>query len=75
MYIHIRVTPKAKRECIIETKKDHYAVSVREPAERNMANSRVIEMVRELWPEARMVRIVSGHTSPSKIVSVDEGGV
>lgn len=54
--------------------KDHFEVSVRELAERNLANRRIIELVaRRFKLPVGKVRIISGHHSPSKILSVDVG--
>ena len=72
MYVKVRVIAGAKKESLVQKTKDHFLISVREPAERNMANARVIELLArffELTP--RKVRIISGHHSPSKILSVD----
>jgi uncharacterized protein (TIGR00251 family) len=70
MYIKVRVKVDQKKEVIKEQSPDHFEVSLKEPAERNLANSRVIEIFREKYPDVD-VRIVSGHHSPSKIISVD----
>ncbi|MEK7185561.1 MAG: DUF167 family protein [Patescibacteria group bacterium] len=79
MYVKVRVTPSAKVERF--TKKstneaahgaDHFEISVKQKAERNMANSRVVELVaRNYKIPVGKVRIISGHHSPSKILSVD----
>ncbi|MFA5652214.1 MAG: DUF167 domain-containing protein [Candidatus Paceibacterota bacterium] len=72
MYIKIKVTTDTKREEIVKKTKDHFEISVKEPAERNMANKRVLELVREyLKVYNGKVRIVSGHHSSSKIISID----
>ena len=71
MYIRISVIAGAKREVVKETAADHWDISVKEPAEQNLANRRVLELVRVKYPNMA-VRQVSGHHSPSKIVSVDE---
>jgi uncharacterized protein YggU (UPF0235/DUF167 family) len=69
MYIKLKVVPDAKKEKIDKVKDDEWHVWVKVPAENNLANSRVLELVRESYPNT-FVRIVSGHHSPSKIVSV-----
>ncbi|MCB9805593.1 DUF167 domain-containing protein [Candidatus Nomurabacteria bacterium] len=71
MYIHIKVTTNSKKESVIEIDKDHFDISVKEPAERNRANDRVIEIIREKFPDAKQIKIVSGHHSPSKLLSVN----
>ena len=71
MYIHVRVTPGAKKESIVETSNEHFAVSVREKAERNLANGRVRELLAAHYGLAPSgVRLVSGHRSPSKIFDI-----
>ena len=82
MYIKVKVTAGAKKEMIIKKSEDHFDISVKEPAERNLANKRVIELVRDYFKAHlndtkvgqvynKEVRIVSGHHSPSKIISLD----
>lgn len=71
MYIHVKVKTGEKKESFEKINKDHYLISVKEKAERSMANTRIIELIREKFPEAKEVRIVSGHHSPSKLLSVN----
>lgn len=70
MYLKLKVIPDSKQEKVEQMKDDEYRVWVKAPAERGLANTRVLELMRELYPNKR-VRLVSGHTSPSKIVSID----
>lgn len=72
MYIKVRVTPDAKKETIVEDSPDHFTVSVKEPAEQNRANKRVIALMAGYFhlPTGK-VRIISGHHSGGKILSVD----
>lgn len=70
MYLKLKVVPDSKIEKIEQLKDDEYRVWVKAPAEMGLANSRVLELVREMF-QNKKVRLVSGHTSPSKIVSVD----
>jgi uncharacterized protein YggU (UPF0235/DUF167 family) len=45
---------------------------VREKAERNLANKRVLEIIAEAFNvSVKKVRIINGHQSPSKILAVD----
>ncbi len=73
MYIHVRVTTGAKREQMTKLSDTRFAISVKEPAEHNRANARVVELVAEQLrvPPAR-VRITSGHHAPSKVLLVRE---
>ena len=72
MYIKVKVTAGAKKEKFVKKTKDHFDVSVKEPAERNLANKKVVELVRDYFKVYNgEVRIVSGHHSPSKIINID----
>lgn len=70
MYLKLKVVPDSREEKIEQLKEDEYRIWVKAPAENNHANTRVLEIIRDIHPGKR-VRLVSGHTSPSKIVSVD----
>ncbi|MEN9337729.1 MAG: hypothetical protein RIQ41_43 [Candidatus Parcubacteria bacterium] len=70
MYLKLKVIPDSKQENIEQLKDDEYRIWVKAPAENNRANERVLEIMRDMFKEKR-IRLVSGHTSPSKIVSVD----
>jgi uncharacterized protein (TIGR00251 family) len=69
MYLKIKVIPDSKKEKVEKLKDDEYRVWVKAPAENNLANTRVIELCREMFP-CTSIRIVSGHHSPSKILSI-----
>ncbi|HEY5588219.1 MAG TPA: DUF167 domain-containing protein [Candidatus Paceibacterota bacterium] len=72
MFIKVKVTAGAKREDIKKKNKDTYIISVREPAERNFANKRVCELMATLFNvSVKLVRIISGHQSSSKILSIN----
>lgn len=73
MYLKVRVTAGSKKETLEKTKDDTYKISVKQPAERNMANNRIRELLAEnLSLPIEKVRLISGHTSPSKIFSIYE---
>ncbi len=70
-YARVRVTPGAKRESVIETDGKSFSISVREPAERNLANGRVRELLAEHFGVAvGKVRLIAGHRSPQKIFDI-----
>jgi uncharacterized protein YggU (UPF0235/DUF167 family) len=72
MYIKVRAQASSKKEKIMKKNKDTYIISVKEPAERNLANKRICEIVASLFNVSiRSVRIINGHQSPSKILSVN----
>ena len=71
MYLKIRVTPGQKEESIERKKPDHWFVSVKEPAKQGRANIRVRSIIaNELGVNLPQVRLISGHTSPSKIFDI-----
>jgi len=69
MFIKIKVKTSAKSEKVEKKSDDLYWVSVKEKAERNMANRRVLRIMREMFP-GKSVKLVKGHQSPAKIVEV-----
>ncbi len=72
MYIKVEVTAGMKVQSVRKTGKDSFSISVREKAERNMANKKVVELIRNEFGNTRvLVKIVSGHHSPHKILSVE----
>lgn len=70
MYLKLKVIPDSKMEKVEKLSDDSWRIWVRVPAENNAANSRVLELVRSEFPNTS-IRIVSGHHSPSKIVSIN----
>jgi uncharacterized protein YggU (UPF0235/DUF167 family) len=72
MYIKIDVKAGAREELFEQLSADSFRISIKEPAKQNLANKRIVELVREKIGKGRgMVRIISGHHSPSKIISID----
>ena len=69
MYIHVKVTAGSKEEKIEKKSDTHFLVCVKEEAERNMANIRIISMFKSIF-KTNDVRIINGHNSPSKLLSV-----
>ncbi len=72
MYVRVHVLAGAKKESVTLLAENRLAMTVKEKAEQNMANRRVIALVAMHYKKPlKGVRIVSGHRSPSKILSVD----
>ncbi|MEI6659953.1 MAG: DUF167 domain-containing protein [bacterium] len=72
MYIRVNAIAGAKKESIEKVGENCYDISVREPAERNLANARIRTLLaRELSFPEKFVRLISGHQSPHKIFSID----
>lgn len=70
MYIHVKTYAGQRKEEVKRLNEDHLEVRVREPAQNNLANGRVIEIIKNLYPGA-LARLINGHQSPSKLFSVD----
>lgn len=71
MYIRVRVTASARKERIVREDADTFYISVREPAERNLANHRIAEILAcELSVPLSSIRLLTGHHSSSKMYSV-----
>ena len=71
MYIKVRVNAGAKKENFVAKGDGEFLISVREPAEQNLANRAVCELIAEHFSVAiKSVRIISGHHSPTKILDV-----
>jgi uncharacterized protein YggU (UPF0235/DUF167 family) len=72
MYIHIKVIAGARKESWKQKSEDHFEVSVREKAERNMANTRILELVAlHFKVPVSKVRIINGHKHPSKLLIIE----
>ena len=72
IYVKVIVTAGAKKENIVQKKKDHFEISVKEKAENNMANKKVLEILASHFkvPKGK-VRIVNGHHHPHKLLVID----
>jgi len=74
MYIRVHVIPSSRRERIVEENEMTLRVEVREPAERNLANKRIKEILAEKFGVAlAQVTMLTGHRSSSKMYSIDQG--
>ena len=71
-YVHVTVTAGAKKELFIHKNEDHFKIAVKEKAERNMANTRILEIIANHFNVSKnKVRIVNGHHHPSKLLVID----
>jgi uncharacterized protein YggU (UPF0235/DUF167 family) len=73
MYIEVNVIPGARKEAVTQRDTTRYDIAVREPASRNLANTRVREIVAEIFSVAVAdAQIVAGHRSPKKIIRLEK---
>ena len=71
MYVRVTVIPSAKKEKFSVKTPDTIEVAVREPALRNLANSRVQEMLATHFKLAPgQIRLITGHRSRKKTFSI-----
>ena len=70
MYIKLKVITDSKKELIEKISEDTFRVYVKEPAEMNRANSRILTLMKEYF-KTNDVRLISGHHSPAKIIAVE----
>ena len=74
MYVKVRAYPGMKKERVTKLAPDSYEIVVREPAERNLANHRIRTLIaKEYGVKDTQVQLVTGHRSPSKVLSVEAG--
>lgn len=71
MYVKIQVIPESRHERVTKEAEDRLVVAVREKAERGAANRRVVQLLAAYFGVGTRIRLVGGHHSPHKIVSVD----
>lgn len=72
MLIHVKVTTGANHYKIEEKSKTSLLVSVKEPAEANKANRKMLSMVAGHFdvPTSK-IKIITGHHQPGKILEID----
>lgn len=72
MYIKVKTTPNARKEIIEKKGEETFFISVKEPAQRNRANKRVLELIARYFKiPIGKVHIVNGHRHPTKLLSID----
>ena len=73
MYIRIKAKAGAKKELFEKTSQDSFLVAVKEPAEGNRANKRILELVGAHFKVLpKQIRIIFGHHSTTKILSIPD---
>lgn len=73
MYVRVAVYPGSKRENVTLLGEHRFEIKVKEPAERNLANLRVKELLAEVYNvEVKQVRLVSGHQNSRKIFAIPD---
>lgn len=70
MYLKVKIIAGAQKELVEKISNDHYNISVKEKAKNNNANRRLLEIMHTEYPNS-IIRLISGHHSPSKILSIE----
>lgn len=71
--VRVKVRAGARKESFVEKEPGSFEIAVKEPAEDNRANRRVIELiVRRFGVPASSVRIRTGARSPRKTFLITE---
>ena len=71
MYLKVKVKAGSRKEEVKKVNENTFEISVKEEAKRNMANTRVIELIANtLEISVKKVRIINGHQSPTKLISI-----
>lgn len=72
MHVKVKVVPGARRERVVRETKTAFIIDVKEPAERNLANKRVREILANAFcVELHHVHLVTGHHAGGKIYTVE----
>lgn len=71
MYIHVKVVAGSSKEAFEKIDETHFRIWVREQAKNNLANNRVIEILK-VKLQTSVVRLVGGAHSPGKLFSISE---
>ena len=62
-----------KKESLKQKGVDHFEISVKEKAENNMANKKLLELIAQHFKvPLRKVHIINGHHHPSKLLTVNK---
>ncbi len=69
MYIKVRVKTAQRAEKVEVLSPNQFVVSLKEKPERNLANTRIIEIFQERF-KTKNVRIIHGAHHPAKMLSV-----
>ena len=73
MYVRVKVKTKSRQEQVTLIAPNRLSIAVKEPAQFHLANRRVVELVAAYYGVApAAVRIISGHHSPTKLLSLPD---
>ncbi len=72
MLIHVKVTSDANKENLEKIRDTSFKISVKDPAQNNRANKRIIEILSDYFniPTSK-IKIITGHHMPGKILDIE----
>ena len=71
VYLKVKVKAESRKEEVERVNENTFHISVKEKAERKMANTRILEILSlELKIPINKIRIINGHQSPTKLISI-----
>ncbi|HRY31140.1 MAG TPA: DUF167 domain-containing protein [Candidatus Paceibacterota bacterium] len=71
MYVKVKVTPNAKREIVSKISDNEFEISVREPAEHNLANKKICTLLASHFSNPLGgVKIINGHHARTKLLKI-----
>ena len=71
MFVKVMAKAGAKIEVFEKVSETHFKISIKEPAKQNLANQRIRALIaRHFKVSGASVRIINGHHSPSKLLSI-----
>lgn len=74
MYIKVRVFPKSKKEEFKEVGENRFEIKIKEKAERNLANNKVLEILANYFKiRVEDIKIINGHHHPIKLIKIGKG--
>ncbi len=72
MFVRVHAVPGARKERITKEDATTFTIFLKEPAERNMANKRIMDILAlEFGVSPEHVRMLTGHRSSSKMYSIE----
>ena len=70
-YIKIRVKTNQKKESRQKLKDGLFVISIKEKPERNLANKKILEILKEFYGISSNIKIVNGHHHPIKLINIE----
>ncbi len=71
MFIHVKVITGAKHAGITELSETRFEIKLKSKPENNEANRELVRLISDKYAvSTHLVKIVTGHKSPSKILEI-----